>query len=113
VPSAGERSGVFMLWWNMIGSGLGATLQINDGVPSFSSNSTASTAFRNAFLLPLGGLRGYNSTTSVTLQGYDGHGRTSSPSGTSARYLQMGPTAVIAAHPSSRAYGQTVRCFQN
>jgi hypothetical protein len=100
-----------MTRWNTVGSG-GSTINTSSGLPFFSDSAKA-TKFRNDFLLPLAGDRGYDSASTVSDQGYYAEYWSSSPNSTYARYLDLGSSYVYASNNFYRAYGFSLRCFQD
>jgi uncharacterized protein (TIGR02145 family) len=98
-----------MTRWNTVGSG-GSSIGTSSGLPYFSDSAKA-TKFRNDFLLPLAGYRGYDSTASVNYQGNYAYYWSSSPNGTNARYLYLNSSDVYAINDYDRAFGFSLRCF--
>ncbi|MDR0650030.1 MAG: fibrobacter succinogenes major paralogous domain-containing protein [Candidatus Peribacteria bacterium] len=89
----------------------GVSLDDNGGYKYF-SDTTNAKKFRDAFLLPLAGLRYYGSSAPIYAQGYRSYYWSSSPNDSYARDLDVGMSDVYA-HGGDRAYGFSLRCFKD
>ncbi|MDR2190655.1 MAG: fibrobacter succinogenes major paralogous domain-containing protein [Candidatus Peribacteria bacterium] len=88
-------------------------VSLNDDGYKYFNNPTKATQFRNDFLLPRAGYRGYDSSTSVNYQDSLGRYWSSSLYSTNARNLYLGSSYVDASEDNYRACGFSLRCFQN
>ncbi|MDR0650526.1 MAG: hypothetical protein LBG59_03865 [Candidatus Peribacteria bacterium] len=88
------------------------TLSDSSGYKYF-SNAANAKKFRDDFLLPLAGTRGYDSSATVYDQGNYSYYWSSSPNGSNARYLRLSTSYVRAHLYDYRAYGFSLRCFKD
>jgi uncharacterized protein (TIGR02145 family) len=115
IPSQAEWIGLMSTWWNIYSGQV-----TNSWYNSSSSNVTAEfwgdnagTLWSDTLLLPLAGNRYYDSSAPILNQGDYASYWSSSPNSTDARYLYFNPSYVGASFYDRRAYGFSLRCFQD
>jgi len=114
IPSAWEWSKLLEYWvanytWSV-------SLQTNNNLKYFETNSTASEAFQTYFKLPFAGTRSHLNA-SLFETGSIGKYWSSSPYGSSypfnARVLDLRSSVVYAYNYNGRSFGRSVRCFKD
>lgn len=86
----------------------GKTTSKSDGYAQFNNH-----IFSSDLKLPIAGLRSFNSVSSVNSQGVYGNYWSSTPNYADAYFLNFDSSRVLANYTDYRAYGFSVRCFQN